>query len=158
MDIPLDYEVGFTLVLSAIASLKGWRNILHFSASGKNCCNSGDRIPGVWFQPHTLTLYIVNGHTREGNSDTSKMKCDSKLLTLQRGKTYSLKMRFEQKKVTIWVNGKVACDNIPREDRKVFKNVAVYVSDPWYVAAEAAMNGLYILPLSGKDSGGIYGL
>ena len=152
VDIPLDYEIGFTLAVSAIASLKGWRNILHFSATGKNCCNYGDRIPGVWFQPNTLTLYIVDGHTQEGNSDTLKMKCDLKPLTLQRGRAYRVKMVFKQKSVSIWVNGKVACSNIPRKDRKVFKNVQVYASDPWYAAADVAINGLYLK--AGKSGGG----
>jgi hypothetical protein len=26
-------------------------NIMHFSGTGGNCCNYGDRIPAVWFHP-----------------------------------------------------------------------------------------------------------
>ena len=144
VDIPLDYEIGFTLAVSAIASLKGWRNILHFSATGKNCCNYGDRIPGVWFEPNSLRLYVVDGHILEGNADSRLMKCDTKVLTLQNGKTYNLKMRFLRRSVTVMVNGKVACGNIPREDRRVFKGVKVYASDPWYTPANAAVSGLYL--------------
>jgi hypothetical protein len=105
----------------------------------------------VWFEPNTLTLYVVDGHTLEGNGDSRVMKCNRKVLTLQKGKTYTLKMRFLRRAVSVWVNGKVACSNIPREDRRVFKGVKVYASDPWYTPANAAVSGLYLknLPKSG---------
>ena len=145
VDMLLDYEIGFSLAVSAKqSSLAGWRNIVHFTASGGDCCKYGDRIPGVWFQPNTLKLNIVDGHTLHGNHATREMKeCDQKVLTLQQGKTYKLKMMFEQRSVSVWVNGKVACWGIPREDRKIFKNVKVYASDPWHNPANAVLKGLY---------------
>ena len=150
--IPLDYEVGFGIAVSQVkTSLSGWRNIVHFTATGANCCGYGSRVPGVWFEPGTLRLYVVDGHTLEGNGDTPRMACDRQVLTLQRGKSYQVKMVFQRRSFSIWVNGAAACSNIPREDRKVWKNVRVYVSDPWYKAANAVVSGLYLrnLPSSG---------
>merc|ERR1711959_145782 len=48
-------------------------------------------------------------------------KCDDKLLTLQANKKYRLKMVFKKKTVSVYVNGKAACTNIPRSDRKDLK-------------------------------------
>ena len=41
------------------------------TATGENCCNYGDRIPGVWFYPGSHRLHIVHGHRDSGNDDCS---------------------------------------------------------------------------------------
>ena len=137
--------------------MNAWANIIHFSATGTNCCEYGSRIPGVWFYPGTRRLHVVDGHTKEGNSNDGQWKCDTKLLTLAANKKHRVKMVFTRKTVSVWVNNKAACTNIPREDRKVFKNVQVYVGDPWYAPAQATVANLYFkgnTTSSGGDGGG----
>ena len=102
---------------------------------------------------------MVDGHGKEGegNSNDGQWKCDTKVLTLAANKKHRVKMVFKPKTVSVWVNNKAACTDIPREDRKVFKNVQVYVGDPWYAAAEATVGNLYIkgdTGSSGGDGGG----
>jgi hypothetical protein len=50
----------------------GWGSIFHFSATGGNCCEYGDRVPAVWFYPDSHRLHIVHGGSGdEGNNDCS---------------------------------------------------------------------------------------
>ena len=45
--------------------------------------------------------------------------------------------------VYIYVNDRVACTE-PRADRQAYALVPVYMSDPWYAAADAAVANLYM--------------
>merc|ERR1711964_836919 len=65
IDVPRDYEVAFTI--TPTAAVGGWGNIIHITADGGNCCNYGQRIPGVWFYPGNLRLHIRDGSTANGN-------------------------------------------------------------------------------------------
>ena len=49
-NIPLDYRISFEITPQNRVQ-EGWSNIFHITATGQNCCNYGDRIPGVWFYP-----------------------------------------------------------------------------------------------------------
>ena len=141
ISIPLDYEVG--LDITPTTGLEGgWGSIVHFTATGTDCCDYGSRIPGVWFHPGTRKLLVVDGHTENGNSHTDQWDCDDAVLTLQPNVQYRLKMVFMHKSVSVYVNDKVACANIPRVDRQVWSDVAVYVGDPWYNPAKASVKNL----------------
>ena len=65
--IPLDYDLGFVLTPGETTK-EGWANIIHVSATGKNCCNYGDRIPGIWFYANTYRFHIRDGSPSEGNA------------------------------------------------------------------------------------------
>ena len=64
--LPTDYTVAFDITPNGRAG--GWRNIIHVTATGGNCCSYGDRIPGVWFYPGTRRLHIRDGSNSEGNA------------------------------------------------------------------------------------------
>ena len=143
--IPLDYEIGLDITPNDKLK-KRYTNIVHFTATGNNHGSYGDRIPGVWFAPNSRKLYVVDGHTADFNSDsiTGGWKCHDKLLTLQPNKKYRLRMVFKPKTLSVYVNGRAACTNVPRAGRKVFKNVQVYVGDPWSNPANAEVANLYL--------------
>ena len=63
-DLPLDYTVGFTITPKELVG--EWANIIHVSATGNNCCNYGDRIPGIWFYGGTRRMHIRDGSTSSG--------------------------------------------------------------------------------------------
>ena len=44
LDIPLDYDLG-VIITPDSATVSGWANIIHVSATGNNCCEYGD-LPG----------------------------------------------------------------------------------------------------------------
>ena len=153
IDIPLDYEIGLDITPNSKLE-NGWGSIVHFTATGGDCCGYGSRIPGVWFWPGTRKLMVVDGHTANGDSHTGEWKCDNTVLTLQPNKKYRLRMLFMRKTVSVWVNGKAACTNVPRVDRKVFKNVKVYVGDPFSQPAQAKVANFYFRAATAGDGGG----
>ena len=152
MTVPLAYEIGLDIT-PTYKIVKGWGNILHFTATGTGCCGYGSRIPGVWFWPGTRKILVSDGHTSNGNSHTGEWKCDDEVLTLQPNVAYRLKMVFKRKTVSVFVDGEVACATEPRDDRKVFQNVKVYLSDPWSAPAEASVKNLYFKPLTSAQPG-----
>ena len=88
---------------------------------------------------------MVDGHGANGNSHTGEWGCDDSILTLDEGQKYRLTMAMTASSVYIYINGEVACDNIPRADRTTFESVSVYMADPWYVEADAVVGNLYLL-------------
>ena len=142
LDIPLDYEIGLDITPNDKIGTR-YGSIVHFTATGTNCCEYGSRIPGLWFYPNTRKLHVVAGHSMNGNSNDAQWKCDTKLLTLEANKKYRLKIVFTRNTVSVWVNNKAACTDVLRDDHKVFKNVQVYVGDPWADPAQATVENLY---------------
>eukprot|EP01046_Picozoa_sp_COSAG06_P028750 COSAG06_NODE_2613_length_6581_cov_8.338476_6_plen_132_part_00 len=60
-NIPLDYRISFEITPQNRVQ-EGWSNIFHITATGQNCCNYGDRIPGVWFYPGGASLQCTQGN------------------------------------------------------------------------------------------------
>ena len=85
---------------------------------------------------------MVDGHSKNGNFAFDSY-CDTYLLTLKPNVISRVQLGLEREKIHVAVNGKLACSNIPREDRKAFKNVQVWLSDPWHRPAKAIVNNLY---------------
>ena len=52
------------------------------------------------------------------------------------------------KRISVFVNGKAACSNILREERKQMDNMQVYLSGPWNPAAKATVENLYFRQLA----------
>ena len=86
---------------------------------------------------------MVDGHSKNGNFAFDSY-CDTYLLTLKPNVISRVQLGLEREKIHVAVNGKLACSNIPREDRKVFNNTKVYLGDPWYAAAKATVTNLYL--------------
>ena len=59
--LPLDYAIQFDIVPGP-QLVTAWSSIVHFTATGNNCCEYGDRVPGIWFMPGTRKLDIIDGH------------------------------------------------------------------------------------------------
>jgi hypothetical protein len=66
VDLPLDYDIGFTITPAA-EEVAGWSNLIHITATGGNCCEHGDRVPGVWFYGNTRRMHIRDGSGKDGN-------------------------------------------------------------------------------------------
>ena len=64
--LPTDFTIGIDITPGDTMTAN-WGNILHFTATGNNCCDYGDRIPGIWFHPGTRNLHIRDGHGGDGS-------------------------------------------------------------------------------------------
>ena len=51
-------SVSFSLLIKNNSA--EWNNIFHFTNDNVDCCNSGNRVPGVWVYPNNTNLLIVN--------------------------------------------------------------------------------------------------
>merc|ERR1712243_361784 len=45
-----NFRITFDLNVHSMTSTRsdGWANIFYFTATGKDCCSIGDRVPGLW--------------------------------------------------------------------------------------------------------------
>ena len=121
-----EYYVKFKLVPHEI--LGGWINVLHFT-TGEDKHTPGSRIPALWFKDDTLLFHSdVNGDTLYGFTTSTKYVANETIdINIQQVLSDD-KYFFE-----VIVNN----ESIHRRENtqpKMFKNVTLYVSDPWYTA------------------------
>ena len=135
VSLPNDYSLSFEITPSSGLTY-GWSNILHLTARG-DCCSYGDRIPAIWFFSYSRRLYLIDGHSRHGNDE-----CPIRT-QLRFNQTTVVLIEMRPSVVDVYFNGTKMCTEF-RSDRRVFRAVQVYASDPWYVSAKAAVGNLAI--------------
>ncbi len=140
--LPMDYQVKFTITPGPTVK-DDWSNIIHFSATGDNCCNYGDRVPGVWFYPGKRQLHIIDGHGKVG-SGNDECVIEQELVP---GTPYNVQIDAHEHFVEVYINDVMECTE-PRQDRRQFPTAKVYASDPWYSPADASLAGLQLKPLA----------
>lgn len=147
IDIPLDHDIGFTITPNE-ATEEGWSSIIHISASGENCCNYGDRIPGIFFHPGTHRLHIRDGSTDDGNDG-----CDPPD-ELPAGVPTTVKLEIRATSIAIYFNDEVQvhCD---RGARDTHTSARVWASDPWHAAANALLGNFYLVCDSDSSTPGL---
>ena len=141
VSLPLDYSVSFDITPGPTV-VTGWGSIVHFSATGKDCCDYGDRVPAVWFHPGNRQLYVIDGHGGLGGGDDECHVEDE----LQPGTQYNVRIDVHEKHVEVFLNDIMKCTE-PRQDRRVFPTAQVFASDPFYDPANAALANLVLRPL-----------
>jgi hypothetical protein len=64
-DVKKNYRITFTLRQTGYVS--NWGCLFHFTMTGNNCCNVGDRMPAMWFEPGSNKFHIPIGDIYHGN-------------------------------------------------------------------------------------------
>jgi hypothetical protein len=141
VSLPLDYQVSFAITPGPTIN-PSWSNIIHVSATGGNCCNYGDRVPGVWFYPGKRQLHVIDGHGAEGGGNDECVIAEE----LVPGTTYQVRIDAHEKFVEVFFNNVMKCTE-PRKDRRAFPAAQVYASDPWHPPADATLANLQLKPL-----------
>ena len=130
-----EYEVTFSVKPTAFT--RGYSNVLHFTTGGDHG-KFGYRIPGVWFNWNKLHIcesvkhsynYCANSQGLAKNKWT-----DVKIVNKKIDSIYWY---------TVYVNGK----QIARTDNpgaRTYKNVKVYVTDPWHTPFKGFLRNLKI--------------
>ena len=133
--IPKVYTVEFSVKPTGFA--RGYRSVLHFTTGGDHG-KLGNRIPGVWLYSNRLHIcgsvngksnYCVNSKPLQKNKWANVRIVNSKV-----GSTYWY---------TVYVNGKQITKS-KNPTARVYKNVKIYVSDPWYVPAQGFIRQLKV--------------
>lgn len=65
VEVPQNFNLSFSITPTGTVST--WANIMHFSKSGSNCCESGSRMPAVFFKPGSTKLSVIIGNSANGN-------------------------------------------------------------------------------------------
>jgi len=130
-------ELGFTMPNSKMTimflfncqSKEGyWRNIFHFTNSGKNCCDKGDRIPAMWVYPNYTAYFHVRFSTDNWGNDGhdiihEESKSIPQLITLV----------FDDNMFSFYVNDKLVLNTGPYNN--IYKrddNTVLHIGDPWH--------------------------
>ena len=116
-----------------------WSSILHFTATGDNCCKVGDRVPGLWFKGNTNNLHICFPVGDVGNTCI-----DTKEIASDKGTVVSIEQRSVEGsyKTIVTVGGDIVATKTHEKEPAEFTNVKVYASDPWHPAAKAEVKNL----------------
>ena len=146
LNVTLNYEIGLDITPGSAINID-WASIIHFTATGTDCCAYGSRVPGVWFWPGTRKLYVVDGNRANGNLDSNLWTCSDDLMTMQENVVTNLKLVMTETSANVYVDGVIAC-NVRRGDRDAHTGVTVFAGDPWYDAADAVVNNFYYLSSS----------
>ena len=128
--LPVYYSIQFDLTPGPRVE-KGWANVIHFSSTGHDCCNYGDRIPAVWFYPGTRKLYVIDGHAGPSTTVSTSKKSASGHddecpidTELQVGQVYKIRIDMAMDSIHVFLNGQLACWE-PRKGRVPFTDVKV---------------------------------
>ena len=120
---------------------KGWSNIMHATIGGDNK-NYGDRIFFFFFFGVYRFLHIcsaVNGNKNNCyDSSPLPLKKEATVVVQQIQSSKDFKYYFQ-----IFINRKRVY-SIQNKDIKVFQNVEYFLSDPWYMPANAKLGDFRI--------------
>ena len=123
--------------------VNGWANILHVTKGG-DYGSLGNRMPGIWFHPGSLKLHICT------SIDNDYGYCVNPRSDLPIGTSTSIQtvQNCDQAKkecvYRLFINGSQIHKTVNRKPLSL-KNVRVYLSDPWYNAANVVVKNLNVL-------------
>ena len=132
------WKVSFDLTL--FGEIKDWSNIIHLSIGG-NMGKYGDRTPTVQTVPGTTKLHFgssVNGK-KNYNFNSEDMPVNKKIRVVIEQKFLNNK----KYQYSVYIDGK-QIHTVENKKAEEFKNVKVYVSDPWYEPANAQIENIVI--------------
>ena len=144
------YYGNYNVSLDVIprGKIGGWGNILHVTKGG-DMSSLGDRMPGIWFNPRSLRLHICT------SIDNKHNYCVNTRSNLPIGKSTNIQTvqkcdELHQCVYQIFINGLQIHKTVNRKPLSL-ENVRVYLSDPWYHAANAVVKNLKVVttPFSG---------
>lgn len=118
-------------------------NIVHFTTGG-DCCEEGQRVPGVWFLPNSFRMLVVSSLSGNGYVTYISRPLPANQFTV---------VRIMQSRVcdgtylfNVAIDGKIAFETTSKS-AKVYENVTAYTSDPWHRQANTAFKGFYFFTM-----------
>lgn len=116
-----------------------WGSIIHMTATGNNCCNVGDRVPGIWFWANSNKLHICSPIDDAGN------KCvNTKDIPTDKSTVITVEQRAvkNQYKTIVSIDGDVIDQKPHTKEPAEFTNVKLYASSPFYDEAKVVIKNL----------------
>ena len=142
IDFAANFRLAFDLTPKGIVN--DWGCILHFTATGANCCENGDRQPGIWFHPGQIgaMVFVVGNINLDMQGGINTMNKKSRIEVICKNDMMTVKVNDTMTKAYIK----------PRMNSRV----TVYSGDPWYDAANAVIENLCFTDLDAYDYNKVY--
>jgi len=119
-------SISYSFLLRIKNVTNQWRNILHVTKTGNDCCNDGDRNPAVWvFPDNTTKLHIrfsTNGDGNNGVNTDAPSLFEPLFVTLVFNNN-NFKYFFNGAQITTVDYGSIT---------KPDANSTLYIGDPWH--------------------------
>ncbi|XP_065652528.1 meprin A subunit alpha isoform X5 [Hydra vulgaris] len=134
------YSVSFKL--KPYSYSRGWENVLHIT-KGQNYGECGDRNPAVFLHKdgsgRLVFFSAINGNI---NSEFETKNP----LPLNVWSSIKIEQTLKNRAYVyaIYVNGSIQCE-IENKDPRQFKDIKVYISDPWYTAHDGDIKELFVI-------------
>ena len=120
-----NYEMSFKI--NPRSQPSGWMNILHVGNGKKDCCDFGNRAPGIWINPNRFLHVRIGSSAGDGN-----WGFDTQSLPLNQTTTFRLRCVGNQ--VICTVNERIFTFTQP--GNRPTGRFTVWGSDPWYAPAD----------------------
>jgi len=104
-----------------------WRNIIHVTNTGNNCCEVGDRVPAIWVTCCSQTSLLISNSTPVNGDDfffskTIPLNTPIQVMIIWAGiYTY---VYYDGTLVNTYYHGGIPIGADP--------NATVYIGDPWH--------------------------
>ena len=140
------YKISFNVYFTKFVHTNThvFQNIIHLTVTGKSCCESGDRIVGIWIKPNTnpnfLRLYVAN----EMNGDPNTVNL-IQTYPLYRWIQVSISQTMQDGvySFVVTIDGNVELE-IQNTQPQVFRDVSVYAANPWDNAVAGKIQNIKI--------------
>jgi hypothetical protein len=132
--LPVGVNYRLTFDLTPRATVGSWASIVHFTITNYDCCNPGDRVPGIWFNPGTVNLHVRIGDQTNGNWGFDNISgCAI-------GRTSRIILECINSTVNLSIDAKTITAQQPttRPSGTAF----LYGGDPWYIPANVSVQNL----------------
>ena len=132
------FEVKFDILPKSMP-IEPWASVIHLT-TGNNIGRHGDRIPGVWLNPHPFWCVAssVSGNYNHHHTFLNVSLNKWASFRIWQNQIPDGSYFFEYS-----INNKTI-HSIENNDPKLFRNVKVYAADPWYVSADAKIRNFQI--------------
>jgi hypothetical protein len=117
-------SIAFGLQINTVFEL--FRNIFHVSNDNVDCCNSGNRVPGIWVYPSNTNLLAVNDLQSIPNQF---INIDNNMFQTN----LFVVITFNTRTITGYINGiKITTKTYESDFIPAKPEAKVYIGDPWY--------------------------
>jgi hypothetical protein len=115
-----------------------WRNILHFTQDGNNCCERGQRIPALWIYPDNTTNMHIRFSTDSGGNDGIDTTSMSNA-TISFFKPYLITLVFNNNNFTFYINKRQVVSSEFNNIYKRNRDTLMMIGDPWHSADDGIL-------------------
>ena len=145
-------DVKDNYIIRCLVNISGkvasnWGTLFHLTATGNNCCNVGDRIPGAWFHPGKTTIHFRVGDKTNGNwgiDTTSELPLNQDI---------QLEFRAIGNSISLLVNGQeIATAQQPTPGGRPKGRATLWAPDPWYAPFKGVMRNFSYCSFDGPLS------